>query len=90
MAVSACISPSTSRSGRLARRISTARRTFSLSGVRALPKFENESIAIRGVTLNVWATAAALAAISASCSAVGFTLTVASLKKYGTLRTIMR
>jgi hypothetical protein len=53
IAVSACISPSTMSVGSRLRRMSTARATFSASGWRTDPKFENDSIAIRGVMPNV-------------------------------------
>ena len=45
--------------------ISVARRTLSASGWRVLPKFENESMATRGSTLNQRATSAARIAVSA-------------------------
>ena len=80
-AVSACISPSIMSNGSRLRTISTARRTFSARGCRVLPKFENDSMATRGETLNRRAISAVQMAISARSSALGSMLTVQSARK---------
>ena len=80
-AVSACISPSIIRSGAFCLTISVARAIFSDSGIRADPKLENDSMAIRGWILKACATLAAPMAISANCSAVGLTFTVVSANR---------
>ncbi len=60
----------------------TARCTFSVSGCGVLPKFENDNIATRGVTLNRRAVSAAHHAISARSSAFGSIFTGQSARKH--------
>ena len=52
------------------------------SGWGADPKFENEIIAMRGATSNARAASATWIAVSASVSASGSMLTVASAKNF--------
>ena len=80
-AVSACISPSTIRSGSAFCTRSTARRTLSENGWGAEPKFENESMATRGSMSKRRTLSAASKAISAKSSAVVSMFTVVSARK---------
>ena len=78
---STCISPSTSRSGRRARTSSTARRTLAGEPSRSVPKFEYESMAMRGLSSKALASSAVEMAMSASSSALGSALTVQSASR---------
>ena len=62
--------------------MSTASAIFFDSGCGAEPKLENEIIAMRGVTSNARAASATWMAVSASVSASGSMLTVASAKNF--------
>src|SRR6185503_1564903 len=74
-AESACISPSTSRSGNWARMIDSASRIFNAEGASLEPKLECETSATFGVRPNRRTSSAASVVISTICSGVGSTLT---------------
>jgi hypothetical protein len=79
--MSAWISPSTSSSGRRWHKISVARRTFSERAFGTEPKFENDSIAMRGCRSKLRARSATWLAISAISSAVGSIASVVSANR---------
>ena len=83
MAKFACTSPSTVISDRLALKIRTASRTFLEFGSLVEPKLEYDSIAIVGLIPNRRIESAVSSAISANCSALGFTFMVVSAIKTG-------
>ena len=74
-AASPCISPSTLRLGQVACRISHARRILRADAELELPKFECDSSATFGSIPKRRSSSAAMRAISATSSALGFSFT---------------